>query len=720
MPDVRKLAAIPAGRRSKWVILFAWLVIAGVALPFGGKLSSAQKNDAVAFLPRGAESTRVQQQLDRLNQNQDLTAVIVYRRASGLTPADRARAASDRATLAGRFLGGRQAPPPIPSRDGKAVVVNLPLQSRGFTNADAQRLIDEVKAMRQQVGSGSGGLQIAVTGPAGFLADSIDVFQDIDTKLLLVTAVVVAILVIITYRSPWLWLIPLVAVGLASQTAAAAVYGLARGAGLLVNGQSQGILTVLVFGAGTDYALLLASRYREELRRHEDKHEAMVQALRGAGPAILASGTTVVLSLLCLLVAELNSTRGLGPVGAIGIVCALAAMLTLLPALLVACGRWLFFPFVPHYGSSHPEEESLWGRIGRRIERRPRVVWIVTALVLAGLAVGLVDTHSGLNQGQQFRTTPESVVGQRILAESFPSGAASPTIVTTTNPAATEDVLRATRSTPGVAAAQVSSRPGNLVEISAILDSTDGTDASHRTIEELRARIHAVPGANALAGGTAATDLDISNATTHDRNVIVPLVLGVVLVILALLLRAVVAPLVLIATVILSYLAALGVSMVVFDKLFGFAGSDVSLPLFGFIFLVALGIDYNIFLMTRVREESQRLGTRAGTLRGLAVTGGVITSAGIVLAATFSVLGVLPLVFLTEIGFLVAFGVLLDTLVVRSVLVPALTFDIGDRMWWPSRLSRRQPPRPAPRQPAVAQTAAGAGSRPRGGSRLIR
>jgi RND superfamily putative drug exporter len=718
VPDVRKLAAIPAGRRSKWVILFAWLVIAAIALPFAGKLSSAQKNDTVAFLPRNAESTRVQQQLDRLNQNQDLTAVIVYRRATGLIPADRARAAADRARLSAQFLDGRPAPPPVPSRDGKAIVVTLPLRSHGFSNADAQRLINDVKAMRQEVGTGSGGLQIAVTGPAGFLADSIDVFQDIDTKLLLVTAVVVAILLIITYRSPWLWLIPLVAVGLASQTAAAAVYGLARHAGLLVNGQSQGILTVLVFGAGTDYALLLVSRYREELRRHEDKHEAMAQAMGGAGPAILASGTTVVLSLLCLLIAELNSTRGLGPVGAIGIVCALAAMLTLLPALLVACGRWLFFPFVPHYGSGHPEEESIWGHIGRRIERRPRLVWIVTALCLGGLVIGLVDTHTGLNQDQQFRTTPQSVVGQRILAQSFPSGTASPTIVTT-DPAHTAAVLSATRSTPGVASAQVSSRTGNLVQISATLDSTVGTDASHRTIEALRGRIHAVPGANALAGGTAATDLDISVATTHDRNVIVPLVLGVVLVILGLLLRAVVAPLVLIATVILSYLAALGVSMVVFDKIFGFAGSDVSLPLFGFIFLVALGIDYNIFLMTRVREESERLGTRAGMLRGLAVTGGVITSAGIVLAATFSVLGVLPLVFLTEIGFLVAFGVLLDTLVVRSVLVPALTFDIGDRMWWPSGLSRRQPP-PGPRRPASAEAAADTGSRPRGGSRLIR
>jgi putative drug exporter of the RND superfamily len=717
VPDVRKLAAIPAGRRSKWVILVAWLVIAAIALPFGGKLSSAQKNDAVAFLPRNAESTQVQRQLDALNQNQDQTAVIVYRRATGLTPADRARAAADHARLSARFLPGTPVPPPVPSADGKAVVVALPLRSRGFSNADAQRLINDVKAMRQEVGTGSGGLQIAVTGPGGFLADSIDVFQDIDTKLLLVTAVVVAILLIITYRSPWLWLIPLVSVGLASQTAAAAVYGLARHAGLLVNGQSQGILTVLVFGAGTDYALLLVSRYREELRRHEDKHEAMAQAMRRAGPAILASGTTVVLSLLCLLIAELNSTRGLGPVGAIGIVCALAAMLTLLPALLVVCGRWLFYPFVPHYGSSHPEEESIWGHVGRRIERRPRAVWIVTALCLGGLVIGLVDTHTGLNQDQQFRTTPQSVTGQRILAQSFPSGTASPTIVTT-DPAHTAAVLSATRSTPGVASAQVSSRSGNLVQISATLDSTVGTNASHRTIQALRGNIHAVPGAHALAGGTAAVDLDTSTATTHDRNLIVPLVLGVVLVILGLLLRAVVAPLVLIATVILSYLAALGVSMVVFDKIFGFAGSDVALPLFGFIFLVALGIDYNIFLMTRVREESERLGTQAGMLRGLAVTGGVITSAGIVLAATFSVLGVLPLVFLTEIGFLVAFGVLLDTLVVRSVLVPALTFDIGDRMWWPSRLSKRRPP--PERRPAAAEAGAEAWSRPRRGSRLIR
>jgi RND superfamily putative drug exporter len=709
------VAALPAGRRAKWVVLFAWAVIGLLVVPFGGKLSSAQKNDAISFLPRNAESTKVQQQLDRLKENQDVTAVIVYRRDSGLLPADKARAAADRARLAARYLEGRAAPPPAVSSDGKAVVVNLPLRIAGSTNADAQKLIDEVKAIRDQIGTGGNGLEIALTGPAGYLVDSIEVFQDIDTKLLLVTALVVAVILIFTYRSPWLWLVPLLSVGIASQTAAGVVYGLARGAGLLVNGQSQGILTVLVFGAGTDYALLLVARYREELRRHQDRHDAMAQAMRGAGPAVLASGTTVVLSLLCLLVAELNSTRGLGPVGAVGIVCALAAMLTLLPALLVACGRWLFWPFVPHYGSAHPEEDSAWGRIGRRIERRPRLVWVVTALALCGLAVGLIDTHTGLDQDQQFRTTPQAVVGQRLLAASFPSGAAAPTIVTA-NPAATEPVLAAVRSTPGVVQAQVTGVSGGIVQIDATLDSTTGTAASHRTIQQLRDRIHAVGGAGALAGGTAATDLDISHASARDRNVIVPLVLVVVLVILAVLLRALVAPLLLIGTVILSFLAALGTSMVVFDKIFGFAGSDVSLPLFGFIFLVALGIDYNIFLMTRVREESAHLGTRAGTLRGLAVTGGVITSAGIVLAATFSVLAVLPLVFLTEVGFLVAFGVLLDTLVVRSVLVPALSFDLDHRMWWPSRLSHRTPeetPAPAEQPPEPAAPR-------RGSSRLIR
>jgi putative drug exporter of the RND superfamily len=691
--ELRKLAGVPAGRWSKWVVVVAWVAIAVALGPLGGRLTSVQKNDTVSYLPRNAESTKVNAELQRFPDAKLVTAVVVYRRDSGLTPADRARAEADRVTLARRLLGGAPAPPLVTSPDHKALVLSLPLPTSGTTTEGGKQLVDMVDQIRSLVGQGSGGLRVAVTGPAGYSADSIKVFQQIDTKLLLATALVVALLLILTYRSPWLWLVPLLSVGLAYQVAAAVVYLLARYAGLTVNGLSQGILTVLVFGASTDYALLLVARYREELRRHQDKHEAMRAALGSAGPAILASGSTVTIGLLCLLVAELNSTRGLGPVGAVGIVAALAAMLTLLPAVLVIFGRGLFWPFVPHFGSTHPEQASMWGRIGLGIQRRPRLVWTVTVLVLVGMAVGLVDTRTGLNQDQGFRGQPDSVVGQRLLEASFPSGTTAP-ISVVARAAAAPAVLQAVRATPGIATAHLSGRAGDLVEISATETATPGGAASTAAVQRLRQQVHAIPGAQALVGGAPAIDLDVNNATAHDRAVIIPLVLVVVLLILAALLRAIVAPLLLIVTVILSFAAALGVSMVVYDKVFGFAGSDVSVPLYAFIFLVALGIDYNIFLMTRVREESARLGTHEGTLRALAATGGVITSAGLVLAATFSVLAVLPLVTMTEIGFVVAFGVLLDTLVVRSLLVPALTFELDRRIWWPSALSRRPAPPP--------------------------
>jgi putative drug exporter of the RND superfamily len=709
--ELRRLAGVPAGRWSKWVVVLAWVAIAVALGPLGNRLTSVQKNDDVSYLPRNAESTRANAQLQRFPDAKQVVALVVYRRDSGLTRADRAKAEADRVALARRFLGGAQAPPLIASPDHKALVLSLPLRTTSTTSEGGTQLVDAVDQVRSSVGHGRGGLRVAVTGPAGYAADSIKVFQQIDTKLLLATALVVALLLILTYRSPWLWLVPLLTVGLAYQSAAAAVYLLARYAGVTVNGLSQGILTVLVFGASTDYALLLVARYREELRRHQDKHQAMRAALGSAGPAILASGATVTIGLLCLLVAELNSTRGLGPVGAVGIIAALAAMLTLLPAVLVIFGRGLFWPFVPHFGSVHPEEASLWGRVGVRIQRRPRLVWAVTALILAVMAVGLVDTRTGLNQDQAFRGQPDSVVGQQLLAASFPSGATAP-ISVVARAATAPAVLEAVRATPGIASARLTGRAGDLVEITATETATPGSAASTATVQRLRQQVHAIPGAQALVGGAPAIDLDVNNATAHDRTVIIPLVLAVVLVILAVLLRAIVAPLLLIATVILSLAAALGVSMVVDDKVFGFAGSDVSVPLYAFIFLVALGIDYNIFLMTRVREESARLGTRAGALRALAVTGGVITSAGLVLAATFSVLAVLPLVTMIEIGFVVAFGVLLDTLVVRSLLVPALTFDLDRRIWWPSALSRRPAsPLPEGSSPESHPARTGGGSR---------
>jgi putative drug exporter of the RND superfamily len=682
MQLARSLLTLPAGRVAKWVVLAAWVAVAGLVAPFAGQLQSVQENEAASFLPSSAESTKALELQRQLPGGDRLPVVVVYRRDSGITPADRQLAAGHQRELA----RGQEGPPPVPSEDGKALLLVLSLPAAG---ADA--VIDEVEGIRETVGRGEGDLQIRVTGPGGFLADAVSVFEDIDTTLLLVTVVVVAVLLLCTYRSPLLWLIPLLTVGLANQLATASVYGLVKGSGLTVDGQSAGILTVLVFGAGTDYALLLIARYREELRRHPDKHEAMAVALVNAGPAILASAATVIISLLCLLAADLANYRSLGPVGAVGIACALVAMLTLLPAVLVIFGRRLFWPFVPSFGSTVREDAGVWARVGRWVGRRPRPVWLGTTAILAVLALGLLTLDTNLRQEDQFPGEPDAVAGQRLIEASYPSGTGQQTTVIAAAGQA-EQVLAAAAGTEGVAAVVPAARSADLVQLQATLDAAPDSEEERATIDRLRDRVHAVEGAGAVVGGQSAQSLDLARASARDRNVVIPLVLLVVLVILGVLLRAVVAPLVLIATVIVSFAAALGASAFAFDRILGFEGADPSLALLAFIFLVALGIDYNIFLMSRVREESERLGTREGTLRGLAVTGGVITSAGIVLAATFSVLAVLPFVPLIELGIVVAFGVLLDTLVVRSILVPALTLDIGPRIWWPSSLAgARQP-----------------------------
>jgi RND superfamily putative drug exporter len=529
-----------------------------------------------------------------------------------------------------------------------------------------------------------------VTGPAGYAADFSNVFLGFDSTLLYITAAIVVGILLLTYRSPVLWLLPLVCVFVALTAAQAVIYLLARHAGLTVNGQSAFILTVLVFGAGTDYALLLIARYREELRRHADRHAAMAEALRRAGPAIVASGSTVILSLLCLLVAELNSTKSLGPVMAIGIAVGLCAMLSLLPALLVIFGRWMFWPIRPLLGSPEPTERGLWARIGARMARRPRAVWLVTAVVLGAMAVGVTGLKAnGLENRDAFRTRPESVTGEQVLARHFPAGAGNPVQVVG-NAAAARELRAALAGTPGVSAVTQPVVKGGVAYLEGTLNSSADSPASFATIDRLRERAHAIPGADAKVGGASAVNLDIQRASRHDRNLVVPIVLLVVVAILAVVLRALVAPLLLAATVVLSFAAAIGVSALVFDHVFGFAGADPSFPLWTFVFLVALGVDYNIFLMTRVHEESRRHGTRRGALIGLAATGGVITCAGMVLAGTFVALGTLPLVFVTEIGFAVAFGVLLDTFVVRSVLVTALNLDVGRWIWWPSALARKR------------------------------
>jgi RND superfamily putative drug exporter len=621
-------------------------------------------------------------------------AVVVYDRPSGVTAADKLKAKADTAGFV-RVTGviGSKVSGPFTSADGKAIetIVPVNLGSKGWSAAGSAA--DGLRAIATSgATSRTDGLTAHIAGPLGYAADSGNAFKGIDGTLLFSALAVVIVLLLITYRSPILWLLPVISAGVALISAEAIIYLLAAHAGLTVNAQSAGILDVLVFGAGTDYALLLTARYREELRRHEDRHVAMVVALRRAGPAIVASAGTVILSLLTLSFAELNSTKSMGPVLAIGVAVALLAMMTLLPALLVITDRWVFWPVKPAYGSTEPTTNGMWARVGRRILVSPRTVWIATTLVLGAMAIGLTGLQAhGLTNAQSFRGHPDSVAGQAVLNQHFPGGSGEPVQVFA-SPAAGAQVATALRSVDGLTGVTAPVTIDGHAYLEATLTSAPDSQAAYATIDRTRDAVHAVPGAGAQVGGTTAINLDVQRAAAHDRNLIIPIILAVVFIILCLLLRALVAPVMLIATVVLSFAAALGVSALFFDHVFNFGGADTSFPLFVFVFLVALGIDYNIFLMTRVREEAQHHGPRSGALTGLSATGGVITSAGAVLAGTFAVLATLPVTFLTEIGFAVAFGVLLDTLIVRSVLVTALNLDLGRWVWWPSRLARQPAP----------------------------
>jgi putative drug exporter of the RND superfamily len=692
MNRLKKIAEIPAGSWTKWVVVGFWVVVLLLAFPLSKKLTGAEKNDLKYWLPASAESTKVLDVQSRFQSPNVFPGVVVYERSSGLTAADRAKAAADARRFAqipgvvpGQIVG------PVPSADGQALqtILQVNLGTQGWANAT--KVVDDIHAITN---SNANGLVSHVTGPLGNAADNNNVFKGISGTLLWSAVAVVILILLITYRSPVLWLLPVLSSGVALIIAQAVIYLLAAHAGLVVNAQSAGILEVLVFGASTDYALLIVARYREELRRHDRRHPAMAEALRRAGPAIIASGATVILALLTLSVAELNSTSALGPVLAIGVAVGMLVMITLLPALLVAFPRGVFWPYKPTYGSPEPTTRGLWARVGWSIASRARLTWIVTAVILGVLALGLTGLKAdGLTNAQAFRGHPDSVTGASVLAAHFPAGAGEPVIVIGQAGAAAQ--LRSSfAATPGIADVTPSAVRAGYAYLQGTLTAPPDSQAAYDTIDRVRAAVHAVPGANAEVGGVTAIGLDVKRATAHDRNVIIPLILVVVFVILGLLLRALVAPLILTATVVLSFAAALGVSAFFFNHVFGFGGADTSFPLFVFVFLVALGIDYNIFLMTRVREEAIRRDARHGAIVGLAATGGVITSAGFVLAGTFAVLATIPSTFLTELGFAVAFGILLDTIVVRLLLVTALNLDVGRWMWWPSKLASKPDPAP--------------------------
>lgn len=690
----------PTGKHARFAVVGVWLVaifaILGTNLP--GKFTDAENNESSSYLPGDAESTLALERTEALTDGEQAGIVIVYEREGGLTAADRERIETDVATLNAEvegvsvpFVIGEE------SADGSGALVFSSITATG----EAEDIQDPISQTRDLVSTDNydeqGELQVAVTGPAGYSADAIAVFESINGTLFAAAFGLVFILLILIYRSPVLLWIPLLAVGFAEIATRAIGFGLTE-AGVTVNGQSSAILSILVLGAGTDYALLLIARYREELRRQPNRAESMKVALRTAGPAILASGGTVIAALLCLSLADLNSTASLGPIGAIGIATAMLSMLTFLPALLVIAPRGAFWPRVPRVGDEGVDAtHGAWRKLGDRIALRPRRVWAGSLVLLLVLAAGVLSFDDGLTSSNGFREDVEAVAGQELIAQAFPGGANAPTEIVVGALALAEPVARAVAEVDGVAAVEPAAEGSGGVLLNATLEPDAYSTEAFALIPEIRDAAGEAGGDEVLVGGATAVEEDIRTASARDQRLIVPLVLLVVSLILVVLLRALAAPLLLIATVVVSFFAALGVGVVVSDVIFDFPGADPGLPLFAFVFLVALGIDYNIFLMARVREETVKHGTREGMLRGLAVTGGVITSAGIVLAGTFSVLAVLPLVFLTQLGFIVAFGVLLDTFLVRSVLVPALTLDIGPRIWWPSRLARREEPKsPAP------------------------
>ncbi|MFJ4078876.1 MMPL family transporter [Streptomyces iakyrus] len=688
------------------VLLLVWLGVGGTLGPYAGKLGEVATNDQAAFLPRSAESTRVLEARAAFDRSETVPAVVVW-------TADGERFTQERRAEAGRAVAALAGKPGVVGRPSPALLsddreaIQAVVQLEPDLGDELPTVLDAVREAARAVPDTTA--QIA--GPAASQADLSDAFAGIDGLLLGVALGAVLLILLLVYRSVLLPFLIILGSVFALGLACAVVYALAERDVVRVDGQVQGILSILVIGAATDYALLLAARFREELALRGDRFGAAVAAVRRSFGAVTASAATVALGLLALLASDLTNNRALGPVGAIGIGCALLVTLTFLPAALALLGRAAYWPSRPKPPEESGEGTGVWRRVARTVNGRPRRTWAVTALVLAVFAAFSPSLSSkGVPLDEIFVNDAPSVAAQATLGEHFPGGSGNPAVVIADAGRAAE-VTAAARSTEGVASAgavSASGRPGageplavdGRVRIDATLEAAADSDAAKETVERLRTRVHAVPGADALVGGYTAQQYDTQQTAARDRTVIVPIVLAVILLILMLLLRSLLVPVLLVATVGLNFLATLGVSALVFQHFLGFGGTDASVPLYGFVFLVALGVDYNIFLMSRVREEALAHGNRQGVLRGLTTTGGVITSAGVVLAATFAALMVIPLAFLVQIAFIVAFGVLLDTLVVRSLLVPALMIDIGPRAWWPSALARRTAERGADAAPS--------------------
>nr|WP_157551429.1 MMPL family transporter [Kineosphaera limosa] len=678
-------------RRPRAAIVAVVFILLGLGVSGLGPMTSA--GSPTAGLPDRADSTLVAQKLAETDDGSGSVAVALWTADNGaLTQAQLAdinRQALARLSAAGNgpppgaaapegTAGARGGPVEV-SEDGTAAIAPIPVAA-----SDSSENAAAVEQLRQELRAAAPeGTQIALTGPAAVRADLASVFDGADVQLLLASAAVVAVLLIVTYRSPILWLVPLSLVAIAERTATTVASRIVDGVGLVWDAQVGGIVSVLIFGAGTNYGLLLISRYRDELRTTEDKYAAMRAALRRAGEAIFASGSTVIIGVIVLIASLTPATRALGVGSAVGIVVAMLFALIVLPTTLVLFGRRIFWPLVPQVAAdgeaAQAAEASLWRTVGNGVARRPAAAIAAVLILLAGLGVGATQVQTGLSTQEQLLDAPEAVTAGKRLAQSFPAGDADPLIVLAPDAQA---AIATAQNVPGVVSARPAGEVGDLDRVDVVLAAAPGSDAAEQGVHDLRA---AYADSGALIGGNQAQEVDSQAAQVRDRWVLMPAILLLVLGGLMVMLRAVVAPIILIATVLATYAAALGAGWWIFTGPLGYSALDGSVPLYTFLFLVALGVDYNIFLVTRAAEERARHGTKLGMLRALGATGGVITSAGILLASVFAVLGVLPLVALAQIGVIIGIGVLLDTLIVRTMLVPAIAITLGDRFWWPRK-----------------------------------
>ena len=703
----------PALRSRWWVgatllVALVWILGAGPLGAFLGKLGEVQTNDPSAFLPDGSESTEVDRIAEDFDRADTVPAIVVLSGEDDLTEPRLGEVGALAERIGEEPWAVEQVVGPIPGTEDPSVAQLIVPIDNTYDTGDS---VDELRALLAD--EAVDGLEAQVTGPAGYAADLVAAFGGIDSTLLLVAVAAVLVILVAVYRSPLLPILVVIASLLALGLSGALVY-LAADIGLVsLNGQSQGILFILVVGACTDYALLLVARYREELATREHAPAAVMAAVRGVTGPVLASGGTVILGLLCLLAADLNSTSSLGPVVAIGIVAAMLSAMTFLPAALALCGRAAFWPTAPHRSRQEEtqttdrviEQHPFWGRITRVVATRPRALWLgTTALLVAAAVFAPQFSAEGTGQDEVFRTEVEAVDGQATLERGFGTDSSAAPAMVVADADHLDEIIATAEATPGVEAAAAMTDPGppgaegpvleedGRVLVEATLEAAPETTEAVDTIRDLRENVREVRGADALVGGVSATDLDTRETAQRDFTVVVPLVLLVVFLVLIPLLRSLVTPLLLMAVNVLSFATALGVGTLVFDHVLKLPGADPVVPLFAFVFLVALGIDYSIFLMSRAREETLVHGHREGILRALTVTGGVITSAGVVLAATFAALAVIPLLFLLQLAFLVAFGVLVDALIVRTLLIPALSLDVGPRLWWPGRAGRSTTP----------------------------